>query len=224
MSEFEEYLRQDDISDLPVEKRPNFYDLQKNAEAGIVKRGIARYLITRNYDRSIKWHERLGSPIVRKIVMGTIGRISHSGSGGNYRLDKTRSPIEAATNFAFSGSVFNEVVHTVAAMPTTAGVVGLIAEGKYGIDLAANTFVTGFNLAMVALQRYNRARMIKRVDEQLQEGKTYRGTYENWLGIDARAITNYEASITSNGDMPLDSKYSTIGSNVTTTTAHNEVT
>ena len=182
-------------STLPPVERPNFYELEKNAEAGIVKRGLARYLITQNYERSLKWHQRLGSPIVRKLVMGTVGRISTSGSGSNYRLDDSRSKIESATNFAFRGSVINEVVHTAAAMPASIEVANSIIEGRYGTGTLTNAGAAGFNLALVALQRYNRARMIKRVDEELRSGATFRPSYENYLGIDARAVENYEASL-----------------------------
>jgi hypothetical protein len=187
-----EYPFHEPVSPLSPENRPNFYDLQDNAEAGIVRRGIARYLFTRNYERSIKVHRMIGSPIMRKIVMGTVGRLnSKSGEGGNYRLDHSKSRIEAATNFAINGSVFNEAVHTVAALPASVDIAVSVAEGRYGSSFGANVAGAGFNWALVALQRYNRARMIKRVDEELSEGAIYQPRYRNWLGIDGRAVENY---------------------------------
>lgn len=178
------------------EERPDFYELQQNAEAGIVKRGLTRYFFTRNYERSIKMHRMLGTPLIRKAVMGTIGRVvSRPGMGGNYRLDNSKSRIEAATKFAVNGSIFNEAIHTVAATPTSVEVATSIAEGRYGTGFIANAAGAGFNLALVALQRYNRARMIKRVDEELAGGATFRPGYENWLGIDARAVENYREGL-----------------------------
>jgi hypothetical protein len=173
-------------------QKPSFHDLQKSAETSVVGKAVARYLIPRNPDKSILRHERLGTPVVRKVVMGTVGRLGRSGSGGNYRLDNSRSRIEAATNFAFRGSVFNEAVHTIFAAPATVSVAMNIAENHYSPSTAINVAGAGVNLALVALQRYNRARMVKFVDGELKRGKEYKPAYKNWLGIDARAMDNYQ--------------------------------
>ena len=170
---------------------PSFYDLQDHAESTLIRRGIARYLIPRNYEKSIRRHQAMGSPIVRKVVMGTIGRTTKSGQGGNYRLDAKRSPIEASTNFAFRGSVFNEVVHTIGALPSALVLADGLIEGRVGVASAVCAVGCGFNLALVALQRYNRARMIQNVDNELKSGYVFREGYENYLGIDARAVDNY---------------------------------
>ena len=170
---------------------PSFYDLQDHAESTLIRRGIARYLIPRNYEKSIRRHQALGSPIVRKVVMGTIGRTTKSGQGGNYRLDAKRSPIEASANFAFRGSVFNEVVHTVAALPSVIVIADGLIEGRPSVASTVSVVGCGFNLALVALQRYNRARMIQNVDNELKSGYVFREGYENYLGIDARAVDNY---------------------------------
>ena len=58
----------------------------------------------------------------------------------------------------------------------------------------ANAVLAGGNLALVALQRYNRARMIKRVDEELQTGNSFRAGYENDFGIDALAVANFHTA------------------------------
>lgn len=50
------------------------------------------------------------------------------------------------------------------------------------------------NIGLVALQRYNRARMVRFVDRRLQAGDEFNPGYENWLGVDARAAENFEAS------------------------------
>ena len=170
---------------------PSFYDLQDHAESSLVRRGIARYLIPRNYEKSIRRHQALGSPIVRKVVMGTIGRTTTSGQGGNYRLDAKRSPIEASANFAFRGSVFNEVVHTIGALPSMIVIADGLIEGRPSVASAVSVVGCGFNLALVALQRYNRARMIQNVDNELRSGYVFREGYENYLGIDGRAVDNY---------------------------------
>ena len=198
--DFDAYHYKECTSSLPEAERPTFYDLQKNAEAGIVRRAFARYFTTRNYERSIRRHERLGTPIVRKIVMGTVGRGAKPGGGGNYRLDNTRSRIEAATNFAYRGSVFNEAVHTLAILPIGSDMTNAIMEQRYGPGTIVNVGAAALNLSLVALQRYNRARMIKRSDEELQAGATYRPGYRSWTGIDCRAVDNYTETLQPMGD------------------------
>jgi hypothetical protein len=37
--------------------------------------------------------------------------------------------------------------------------------------------------------------MVKRIDDELMDGSVFRDNYENWLGIDARAINNYYESL-----------------------------
>lgn len=180
---------------MPPAERPTFRDLECNAEAGIVRRGIARYLFTNNPDRSIKMHRMLGTPVVRSVVMNTVGRISEPGSGGNYRTDHSRGRLEAAVNFAVRGSVFNEAVHTVVAAPAATEVIMGAADGKFGPVWVTNAIAAGLNLSLVALQRYNRARMIKRAEEQLEDGHQFRPDYKNWLGIDARAVENYHDTL-----------------------------
>lgn len=179
---------------------PNFYDLQQHAESGPIKRGIARYLIPRNYEKSIRRHQAIGSPIVRKVIMGTTGRLSVPGQGGNYRLDHKRSPIEASTNFAFKGSVFNEVVHTLGAIPSSIALTEGLIAGRGATVSAISVAGIGFNMALVALQRYNRARMIQNIDNELQSGFVYRENYINYLGIDCRAVDNYIVDQLQNND------------------------
>jgi hypothetical protein len=182
--------------DIPEAERPDFNDLQENAEAGLIKRGISRYLFTRNPERSLKVHRAIGSPMIRKVFIGTVGRsVSRSSGRDNYWLDHSRSKIESATNFSVNGSAFNEVVHTVCAMPASVDVATSIAEGRYGISTAVNAGLAGFSYALVALQRYNRARMVQRVNEELAAGNGFRSSYENWLGIDARAVENYRQTL-----------------------------
>lgn len=207
---------------LPSEEWPSFYELQDRAEAGVIKRGITRYLTTRNYERSIKLHTYLGSPLTRKAVMATVGRNIPPGTGGSYRLDNSKSKIEAATNFAYSGSVFNEVVHTVGGLPVTSMVVSDVIEGKYGTGFVVNSLAAGASLALVALQRYNRARMIKRVDEELQGGNQFRSGYENWAGIDSRAVKNYEETLEATPPVDAGADTSAIEPFSLRTTAPNE--
>lgn len=183
------------LSDLAPEDRPSFYDLANHAEAGVVTRGLTRYLTTHNYERSIRFYERMGMKYVRKIVMSTLGRMSTPGSGGNYRLNELSSDLEAAHNFAYGGSAFNEAVHTVALLPVALGLCDSVLDERLDGYSVAQTLMIGANVALVGLQRYNRARMIKRVDEELKCGKTFHRNYENWTGIDAGAVARYEQSI-----------------------------
>ena len=59
---YDGYREPDHNSDLSPDNRPGFYDLEKNEEAGFIRRAFGRYLTTRNYDRSIKMHQMLGTP------------------------------------------------------------------------------------------------------------------------------------------------------------------
>jgi len=196
------YREPEPTSDLPPEERPDFQDLEQHAEAGIVKRGIARYLFSRNPERSIKVHKALGAPVTRAIIMGTYGRLIPRSGGSNYRTDPSKSRLEAATRFAVGGSVFNEALHTAVAAWNAEILVNNIADGH---NFTVSAIATGVNAALVSLQRYNRARMVVRVNEELEAGATYRDDYKNYLGIDHRAVENYEATVASSnpdGAMP----------------------
>jgi hypothetical protein len=186
------YREPDPVSDLPPEERPTFNDLAENAEAGIVRRGISRYLFSRNPERSIKVHKALGAPVTRAIIMGTYGRLIPRSSGSNYRTDPTKSRLEAATRFAVGGSVFNEAVHTAVAAWNAEIMVSHLADGH---NFTVSAIATGVNAALVSLQRYNRARMVVRANEELVSRATYRDDYTNYLGLDHRAVENYEATL-----------------------------
>ncbi len=176
-------------------ENPTFHDLQAHAEAGFVRRALTRYLVPDDPTASIERHERFGTPLIRSAVMKTVGRvISRPGGGGNYRLDHTRPPIEAANNFAFRGSVFNESLHTYSAVSHISDVVSDVLQYDYTASTAGSALGVGFNLGLVALQRYNRARMIQRVDQELQVGHTFPSQYKSWTGIDARAHGNFMAA------------------------------
>ena len=59
--------------------------------------------------------------------------------------------------------------------------------------LAAST--PGFfalNVALVALQRYNRARMLKRVNDELAAGESISYGDKNWTGVDYRAEVAFD--------------------------------
>ena len=47
-----------------------------------------------------------------------------------------------------------------------------------GHNPTVSTIAMGVNLALVSLQRYNRARMVVRVNGELQKGATYRDGYK----------------------------------------------
>ena len=75
------------VYDLAPEERPTFNDLQDNAKTGLIKHGVARYLFSRNPERSIKQHTYLGAALVRAAIMGTYGRlIPRSGGRSTRRL------------------------------------------------------------------------------------------------------------------------------------------
>lgn len=176
-------------------KRPTFQDLQDNAKTTVFRHALARYLIPKNYERSIRRHERLGTPIVRKVVMATTGKdraAPHFDS--NYRLNRSRNPLERSVHYALYGSVYNEKVHTLGALALEAGAACDFYNGGavYNtVGVAATVLALGTQATLVALQRYNRARMIKRANEELANGATFSPGYRNSFGIDETAYTAY---------------------------------
>ncbi len=180
-------------SDSSVVAKPKFADLQKNAESSRGRKILAGYFIPRNYGRSIQWHERLGTSRVRRVVMSRTGSLPGKENQLNYRLDRSKSKIEAATDFALAGSIRNEVVHTAFAVPSSSLALLCLAEGRYSFAAAISALFAVPQIALVALQRYNRARMVQKIDKELQIGGTYSSTYRNKFGIDARAVANYHA-------------------------------
>jgi hypothetical protein len=173
---------------IPEGERPNARDLQQYAPADIVRRGLARYLLPRNPARTVRIHTYLGAPLTRALIMKTYGRLIPRTPFSNYRTDPYKSRIEAATTFALGGSVFNEAVHAAGMLMSSSAITSGINEG----NLSASSVVSlVFNGALVSLQRYNRARMMLRVDEELAAGNGYRPDYRNWLAMDERAVEAY---------------------------------
>lgn len=188
----------------PVEYRephefPTFHELQDNAQSGLLRRATARYLIPRNYDRSIRRHERLGTPIIRKVVLFAMGRykpevLTHS----NYALDKERGRLESSVDFALRGSVRNERIH-MQGLGMEAVAMGAFLDlgltGGEGVSAIIGASLCAGVMAvhgeLVALQRYNRARLIKRADEELAQGAQFSPGYTNEFGIDERAYRRF---------------------------------
>ena len=180
------------------ELEPTVNDLMEYSEASVARRALTRYFFTRNPEKTIQRHEKLGTPLIRQLVMGTVGRLfprNHQG-WSNYRLDKTKRPIDAAMRFAVSGSVFNEVIHTAAAAHNIAVIASDVMTSVHRLEgLASST--PGFfalNVALVALQRYNRARMLKRVNDELAAGESLGYGDRNWTGVDYRAEVAFDSS------------------------------
>jgi hypothetical protein len=170
---------------------PSYSDLMDNAEAGLVRRSITRYLVPKNYESSIRRHRLIGTPIFRKVVLGTLGRNIPVGSGGNYRLNSRLGRLDSANNYAFKSSVFNEAIHTGLAVPQLIDAVPDFVNGS--VDFSGRNVALAINLACVALQRYSRARMVGFMDRSLSRGATFEDGYRSWTGIDNRAINNFEA-------------------------------
>ena len=175
---------------------PSLYELRRFAGVGLVRAALLRYLIPRDPDASVRRHELFGSPLVRKLVMGTVGRLSRSGGGGNYRLGQGRSPSEAVTRFALRGSVFNEVWHILAAFFAARSAIADAVVGQFGPGFVIGAVAVVVNLGLVALQRYNRARMVRAANRFLARGLGYPSVYRNWAGLDQRALRRYHTQAT----------------------------
>jgi hypothetical protein len=172
---------------------PTIWTLRQFTGKPWLIRILVRYLIPRNPEASLRRHQQWGTPAVRTLVMSTVGRlISRPGRGGNYRLNNRRAPLEATTDFALRASLFNEAIHLVVAGWAAYGVLPAVLAGEYGAGIAVQVAWVAFNLALVALQRYNRARMILTADKLLARGRKYSPDYKNWAGIDGRATRSAE--------------------------------
>lgn len=167
---------------------PTFNDLLDNAEAGVMKRALNAYLFSRNPERTIKIHKFLGAAATRSVIMNTYGKYFPRWSGSNYRTDASKSRLEGATRFAVGGSVFNEAVHAGVAIWNVGIVYFLI---QFDRSIIFNSAAIVFNSALVSLQRYNRAKMVVRINEELEAGREYDDEYTNWLGLDSRAVDNF---------------------------------
>lgn len=184
-------------------RNPGLYEVMSNSDTGPVRRVIRRYLFTSNPERSVQIHKAIGTPILRKVIMGTVGRAIKPFSGGNYRLNERKGKMEAMANFAVHGSVFNEAWHTAVAIPQVTRFIGEIASGSPDIVTSSSMFML-LNLGCVAVQRYNRARIAGVLDRQLQAGREFEPGYTNWLGIDARAQQTAQDTVTQTDNSTID--------------------
>ena len=179
----------------------SYESLRDAADPSLIKRGLLRYLVPKNRETSIKRHKRIGTPIVKKIVMGTVGwPINHFNRKYNdtgvaivkhYNMSRDKGRVEGAISFAFGGSVFSEAIH----LPF--GVWGLYALSSdqindtgpptTSLELVATAGATALNLSLVALQRYNRSRAIHILDKSLENGREINPSFRNWSGVDGQA-------------------------------------
>ena len=174
------------------EAYPDFNDVTDHVDGGLARRALIRYFIPRDADASIKRHRFLGTQFTRRMIMskavrGTFGRLI-----GGYNLDAISGRrMESAMDFA-AASTITESVHTAGALFGAYLMAQEAAEG--GSPLVGATLIFAGNLAIAALQRYNRARIVRFVGRRLQAGDEFADGYRNWLGIDASAVSNfYEA-------------------------------
>jgi membrane associated rhomboid family serine protease len=135
----------------------------------------------------------MGTPLVRRLVLAVVGRFARSGEGGVYRLDLTRAPLEAVTAFALRGSVVNEAVHTAGLLYSARSVVEGVLADAYGPGFAANAVAVVAHVALIAVQRYNRARMVRLADRMLALGHGYRADFRNWAGLDQQALRRHHS-------------------------------
>lgn len=170
-----------DIGDCEPNYPIGVNDILGRKDDGVWRRGARRYFFSRNPERSVKLHTALGAPLARAAIMGSYGKLMPNSSWSNYRLDSSKPRVEAATRFAVGGSVFNEVVHSVAAL---GNIYTLQAELHDGSNPAVSAAALVVNSVLVSLQRYNRARLTMRIDEELKAGARFDEGYTNWMGVD----------------------------------------
>ena len=170
-------------------------------DLGFARRALSRYLFPKNIEASIKRHERLGTPVLRNVVMGTIGRafkhLPNHRDIFNYFLPEPT--LEGALSFSAVGTVINEGIHL--------GVAGQMALTNLNTSTYTQPFVEAFknptwyhsgdlllstpstialNLGLVAVQRYNRARVMHVANRALEYGHYPDSSRRNWLHLDGR--------------------------------------
>ncbi|MGH3588896.1 MAG: hypothetical protein ACRDQ0_21525, partial [Pseudonocardia sp.] len=198
---------------------PTVRELARHNARGLIGAVLLRYLIPRDPDASVRRHERLGSHLVRKAVMGTVGRLSRSGEGGNYRLDRYQAPLERVTDFALRGSVLNEFIHTAGALYVGGTAISAAAAGQFGGDFVANVAAAAVAMALVASQRYIRARALRTADRLFAGGAEFGPHYRNWAGLDQRALGRYYRSQAARAPAPDDADHDAPGSSADPHTA-----
>lgn len=177
----------------PEDPQPGFYDVYANSDLPWTKRLARRLLITGNYERSIRLHKALGTRLVGALVMNTVGRLRKETYNSNYHLGEEGSPLDRAAKYAFKGSVFNEVVHGAFGYP--AAIVATADWIENGPNFSPSLVSAVMNLGLVALQRYNRARMIQYIDHALREGRGFSPEYQSWTDVDASSLATARAEM-----------------------------
>ena len=159
--------------------------LLANSDANIATKAAARYLFPNNAHNSVRRHKRIGTPILRKAVMRTA---RHPRYLSNYTMDARKGRMERSAEYATKQSVFNEVFHTVC---LAQNIPVLFAELQNGsIDNPTMIkFWFALNLGAIAVQRFNRARIVQFLDKRLEKGKHFDDSYENWLHLDNRSVS-----------------------------------
>ena len=173
---------------------PTVNDLRRHANVGFMRKLALGYLVPHNPEKSVRRHELFGTPIIRRVVMGTVGKnFDEPNYDSNYRLNRSRNRLEAATHFAMQGSVFNEKRHGIVGLGcipllafdcSVGGASGVISGALIGAVMIAE-------VQLVALQRYNRARMIVRANDELAKGETFSEGYVNDFGLDSEAYASW---------------------------------
>jgi hypothetical protein len=178
---------------------PSFNDLVDYAEAGVIRRTIARLLIPQDSAASIKRHEKFGTASLKKAFRSVVRAAPPNTRG--YRLDGRADRLGAVTDFALKDTVSREMWHA-AGVGGHAGILVWSAT-ELGLELRPESIaMTAFNVGWLAvhggfaaLQRYHRTRMVHVVDKGLLQGREFDCEYRNWLGIDSRAINNFQESL-----------------------------
>lgn len=196
---------------MSAERPPSIYDLIAHAQPNERYNRVPKFLIPTDYERSIDHHKRFGTPTLQRLFM-KVGRRTP----GSCLDPSAKSRLEAVVDFAFKQTVVNEKLGllTLAAGGALGGVsaVGAAeAQGGGAEVVAVGAMTLGFvavKSGLVAIQRYNRARLMRVADRLLQRGDQFDPGYTNSYGVDARAMKAYvmeqgaEAAITAEPALP----------------------
>lgn len=172
---------------------------------------IARILfIPRDLEASVKRHERYGSKILRDKFMHYFGdRISKPVSSHPYRISRSvdtdrsasteqsnggnKKVIDVAADFALRQTVYNEVIHIIPFLghPLRLAIKKSVAKSRGDrlrisplekIGIFANLLE---NLGLIAIQRYNRSRMLRMIDRKIKRGQRLTELPKDYFGVNS---------------------------------------
>ncbi|PIP85583.1 hypothetical protein COY48_01705 [Candidatus Collierbacteria bacterium CG_4_10_14_0_8_um_filter_43_86] len=154
-------------------------------KGNLLQRVLKFWIIPRFPHLEVAVYILLGVGLFRLLLMKTIGRLgAWSRYQTNYHIG--RLTMNNLLTFVTNQTMFNEIVHIVAFLPSFFFLTALWWAGM-PVFVTTNLFViviAAINLYCIMLQRYNRARLVVLIEDKLNTGHLPDSSYKNWLALD----------------------------------------